>query len=93
MAPKKAFPAPEPEPEPEEEMDLEDDEEDEEDEDYEGMMDPGSMLASFLTTEDGEDNVCTALVTIGNHMDKMNKLIETQNKILVKLLSHLTKTA
>ena len=92
MAPKKAFPAPEPEPEPEEEMELEDDEDDEEDEDYEGMMDPGAMLASFLTTEDG-DNVCTALVTIGEHMDKMNKLMETQNKILVKMLSHFTKTA
>jgi hypothetical protein len=73
-------------------MELEDDEEDEEDEDYDGMMDPGAKLASFLTTEDG-DNVCTALVTIGEHMDKMNKLMETQNKILVKMLSHFTKTA
>ena len=89
MAPKKAFP--EPEPEPEEEMELEDDEEDE-DEDYEEGMDVGAMMASMFTTEEG-DNVCTALVTIGEHMDKMNKLMETQNKILVKLLSHFTKTA
>jgi len=89
MAPKKAFPEPEPEPEPEEEMELE---EDEEDEDYEEGMDVGAMMASMFTTEEG-DNVCTALVTIGEHMDKMNKLIETQNKILVKLLSHFTKTA
>jgi hypothetical protein len=87
MAPKKAFP--EPVPEPEEEMELE---EDEEDEDYEEGMDVGAMMASMFTTEEG-DNVCTALVTIGEHMDKMNKLIETQNKILVKLLSHFTKTA
>jgi len=89
MAPKKAFPEPEPEPEPEEEMELE---EDEEDEDYEEGMDVGAMMASMFTTEEG-DNVCTALVTIGEHMDKMNKLIETQNKILVKLLSHFTKSA
>ena len=90
MAPKKAFPEPPPEPEPEpesdEEMELEDDE------DYEGGMDVGGMMASMFTTEEG-DNVCTALVTIGEHLDKTNKLIETQNKILVKLLSHLTKTA
>jgi len=91
MAPKKAFPEPEPDPEPEEEMDLEDDEEDE-DEDYEEGMDVGAMMASMFTTEEG-DNVCTALVTIGEHMDKMNKLMETQNKILVKMLSHFTKTA
>ena len=89
MAPKKAFPEPEPDPEPEEEMDLEDDEEDE---DYEEGMDVGAMMASMFTTEEG-DNVCTALVTIGEHMDKMNKLMETQNKILVKMLSHFTKTA
>lgn len=88
MAPKKAFPEPEPEPEPEEEMDLEEDE----DEDYEEGMDVGAMMASMFTTEEG-DNVCTALVTIGEHMDKMNKLMETQNKILVKMLSHFTKTA
>ena len=88
MAPKKAFPEPEPEPELEEEMDLEE----EEDEDYEGGMDVGDMMASMFTTEEG-DNVCTALVTIGEHMDKMNKLIETQNKILVKMLSHFTKSA
>ena len=90
MAPKKAFPAPEPEPEPEEEMELDEDEEDEDYEDEEGM-DVGAMMASMFTTEEG-DNVCTALVTIGEHMDKTNKLIETQNKILVKLLSHFTKS-
>lgn len=91
MAPKKAFPAPEPEPEPEEEMELDEDEEDEEDEDYEDGIDVGAMMDSMFRTEEG-DNVCTALVTIGEHVDKMNKLIETQNKILVKLLSHFTKS-
>lgn len=89
MAPKKVVP--EPEPEPVEEMEFEDEEEDEDYEDEEGM-DVGAMMASMFATEEG-DNVCTALVTIGEHMDKMNKLFETQNKILVKLLSHLTKSA
>ena len=73
--------------------DLDDDEEDlEEDEDEfdeegdEGdFMDMGGLLTSLLTTEDG-DNVCTALVNIGAIL---NKHMETQNKILVKLLARL----
>ena len=85
MAPKKAF---QPEPEPEPEFELEPtDEEEEDEEEYEDM---GGILASFLTTDDG-DNVCTALVTIGEHMDKMSKLMDTQNKILMKMLTHMTK--
>ena len=60
-----------------------------EDEDYE-EMDMGSMLASFLATDEG-DNVCTALVTIGNNLDKMSKLMDTQNKILLKILTSLSK--
>lgn len=83
MAPKKVQPEPEPEIEEEEEFD----EEEEEEEDYEDM---GGVLASFLTTDEG-DNVCTALVTIGNHMDRMSKLMDTQNKILLKMLAHMTK--
>lgn len=88
MAPKKVIP--EPVPEPEEEMELEEEEDEDYDDDEEGM-DVGAMMASMFATEEG-DNVCTALVTIGGHMDKMNKLIETQNKILVKLLSYFTKS-
>ena len=59
-------------------VDMEDEEEDEGD-----FMDMGGLLTSLLTTEDG-DNVCTALVNIGAIL---NKHMETQNKILVKLLS------
>lgn len=64
----------------------EDDEGDMDDEEGE-FMDMGSLLTSLLTTEDG-DNVCTALVNIGAII---NKHMETQNKILVKMLSRLPK--
>lgn len=74
--------------EPEEEINSEEEIE-AEDEDYE-EMDMGSMLASFLATDEG-DNVCTALVTIGNNLDKMSKLMDTQNKILLKILTSLSK--
>ena len=57
------------------------------DEDEGDFMDMGSLLTSLLTTEDG-DNVCTALVNIGAII---NKHMETQNKILVKMLSRLPK--
>jgi hypothetical protein len=87
MAPKKevaAPPAPEEE-DPELEMDEGDDEFDEEGE-YEddGMgFDIAASLEPFLATEDGQ-TVATALVTIAKHF-------ETQNKILVKILSKLSK--
>ena len=63
------------------------DEEDEEllDEDFEMGMDLGAALEPFLATEDGQ-TVCTALVTIAKHM-------ENQNKILIKILSQLSKTS
>jgi len=65
-------------------IDEEDDDVDMEDEEDEGdFMDMGGLLTSLLTTEDG-DNVCTALVNIGAIL---NKHMETQNKILVKLLA------
>jgi len=88
MAPKKAaFQDP-----PHEEIEMEDPEEEEEedDEDYMEEMDIGSMLAPFLTTEDG-DNICTALVTIGEQLTGLNKQMENQNKILIKILSQLSK--
>ena len=59
------------------------DEELEDDEDEGDFMDMGGLLTSLLTTEDG-DNVCTALVNIGAIL---NEHMETQNKILVKLLA------
>jgi hypothetical protein len=70
--------------EPEE---LEDEEMDDfGEEEFEEGIDMGELLTSLLTTEDG-DNVCTALVNIGN---VLNKHLETQNKILVKILTKLS---
>lgn len=58
---------------------------DEEDDDLmdldEDEMDMGSLMTSLLATEEG-DTVCTALVTIGQQL-------QTQNKILIKILSEL----
>jgi hypothetical protein len=47
--------------------------------------DLGELLTSLLTTEDG-DNVATALVNLNA---TLTKHLETQNKILVKILSKL----
>lgn len=88
MAPKQAFQPEEFEPEDPECEDEEEYDEEEED-DFEGM-DLGSALAPFLTTEEG-DSICTALVSIGVHMEKMTKMMDTQNKILVKMLSQMSK--
>jgi len=73
-----------PELDEDEDVDVEDEDEFDE-EDDEGFMDMGGLLTSLLTTDDG-DNVCTALVNIGAIL---NKHMETQNKILVKLLARL----
>jgi hypothetical protein len=75
-----------PEDDPEVDENEEEDEFDEEgEEEEEDFMDMGGLLTSLLTTDDG-DNVCTALVNIGNIL---NKHMETQNKILVKILAKL----
>ena len=66
-------------------VDEDGDEEMEEGEEEYDDIDMGGLLTSLLTTEDG-DNVCTALVNIGAIL---NKHLETQNKILVKILSKL----
>jgi len=57
----------------------------EEDEMDFGDGDLGELLTSLLTTEDG-DNVATALVNLNATLAKH---LETQNKILVKILSKL----
>jgi hypothetical protein len=77
--------------EPEEDPEMDDEFEIGDDEDGEGddYMDMGGLLTSLLTTDDG-DNVCTALVNIGSIL---NKHLETQNKILVKILSKLNTPA
>lgn len=59
-----------------EDIDVEDDDDSSDGEEY---MDMGGMLAQVLATPEG-DTVCTALLKIANAM-------ETQNKILVKILS------
>ena len=70
-----------------EDEDLEDADEDEEmeegDEYYDEGIDIGELLSATLATEEG-DTVCSALVTIGEQLT-------TQNKILLKILSTLTK--
>jgi hypothetical protein len=72
------------EPTEEEEIDLDEDGEEMEDGDYEEEgFDLGAVLEPFLATEDGQ-TICTALVTISKHM-------EMQNKILVKILTQLSK--
>ena len=85
MAPKKEQAPPPQEEEDDEEIDLGEDEEEDgdyEDGDEEGF-DLGAVLEPFLATEDGQ-TICTALVTISKHM-------EMQNKILVKILTQLSK--
>lgn len=78
-----------------------DEEEDEGDEGDEGEYDgEGGMdfemdameetLAAFLTTEDG-DNVATALMSISDNVQNLTKAMETQNKILVKIATHIAK--
>jgi len=85
MAPKKLSAAvpPPPSAEEEEDIDFGEDEEEDYDEEEEEGFDLGAVLEPFLATEDGQ-TVCTALVTISKHM-------EMQNKILVKILSQLSK--
>jgi hypothetical protein len=85
MAPKKE-PAPPVTPEEEPDVDMEEDDEFDEEGEYEddGMgFDIAASLEPFLATEDGQ-TVATALVTIA-------KQFEMQNKILLKILSKLSK--
>jgi hypothetical protein len=71
-----------PEPDPESEEDIFDEEEEDEDMDF---VDPSLLLQSLLSTEDGSDTICTALV-------KIYKQMEVHNKIMVKMLSHLVSS-
>ena len=85
MAPKKEVPPAMPEEEePDLELDEDEDEYEEGEYDDDGMgFDIAASLEPFLATEDGQ-TVATALVTIAKHF-------ETQNKILVKIMSKLSK--
>jgi hypothetical protein len=73
-------PIPEEEPEEDEEMDLEEDED----------MDGFEALASLLATEDG-DTIAMSLQNLANSTDKIALGIEMQNKILVKILTAVSK--
>jgi len=86
MAPPPKKKEPEKEEEEEEDIEMGDEEVDEdygEEEEEEDGFDLGAVLEPFLATEDGQ-TICTALVTISKHM-------EMQNKILVKILTQLSK--
>ena len=84
MGPKQKQPEPE-EIADDEEIDLGEDEEDDGDygDDEDMGFDLGAVLEPCLATEDGQ-TICTALVTISKHM-------EMQNKILVKMLTQMSK--
>lgn len=70
----------------------EDEEIDLDDEDEEEMMDPFDALGSLLATEDGE-TIATALVSLKDATERIATSLEMQNKILVKILSTLSKPA
>jgi flagellin-specific chaperone FliS len=67
-------------------------EEFEEDEEFEEGQDMFDALGSLLATEDGE-TVATSLAGLKDSTEKIAACMEMQNKILVKILSALTKTA
>jgi len=77
---------PPPKPVEEEEIDLEDD--DEEMEEYPDMFE---ALGSLLATDEG-DTVATALVSTKDATERIAASLELQNKILVKILSAISKT-
>jgi hypothetical protein len=77
---------PQPEEIPEDQMEedeITDDEEIDDDElmEFEDEVDIASLMTSLLATDEG-DTICTALVAIGQQL-------QTQNRILVKILSEL----
>jgi hypothetical protein len=74
---------------PVEEEEEEMDEEDEEMEEYPDMFD---ALSSLLATDDGE-TIATALVSTKDAVERIATSLETQNKILVKILSAMGKSA
>jgi len=62
---------------------MEDDEieDDEIEEDFGESVDIAELMTSLMSTDDG-DTVCSALVNIANQL-------QTQNKILIKMLSQM----
>ena len=86
---RRSQPPPKPVPLPVEEEDEEIDEEDEEMEEYPDMFD---ALSSLLATDDGE-TVATALVSTKDAVERIATSFEMQNKILVKILTAMGKSA
>jgi chaperonin cofactor prefoldin len=74
--------------EDEEEMEIDEDEMDDMDE----GMDMFEALGSLLATEDGE-TIATTLVGLKDATEKIAQCMEMQNKILVKILSAMSKPA
>jgi hypothetical protein len=83
-------PAPPSSPAPEEDEEVNEEDMDQFDEDDEMMGDPMEMLGSFLATEDGE-TIATAMVSLKDSTEKIAISLEMQNKILVKILSAISK--
>ena len=69
--------------EDDEELTMTDDDDEEDDEELfeDNEVDVPTLMTSLLATEDG-DTICTALVNIGLQL-------QTQNKILIKMLSQM----
>lgn len=83
-------PAPPSSPAPEDDEEVNEEDMDQFDEDDEMMVDPMEMLGSFLATEDGE-TIATALIGLKDSTEKIALGLEMQNKILVKILSAISK--
>jgi len=80
-----------PPPSPPEEEDEEDLDETEEMDEMD-FGDPMEALGAFLATEDGE-TIATALVGLKDATEKISLSLEMQNKILVKILSAVSKAS
>ena len=76
---------------PDEEEELEEMEEMDEDDMDEGM-DMFEALGSLLATEEGE-TIATTLVGLKDATEKIAQCMEMQNKILVKILTAMSKPA
>ena len=76
---------------PDDEEEMEMDEEMDEDDMDEGM-DMFEALGSLLATEEGE-TIATTLVGLKDATEKIAQCMEMQNKILVKILSAVSKAS
>jgi hypothetical protein len=85
-------PRPPPPSPPEEEEEDEEDLDETEEMDEMDFGDPMEALGAFLATEDGE-TIATALVGLKDATEKISLSLEMQNKILVKILSAVSKAS